>query len=402
MSTQAAPRTIGVALISVGWMGRLHTRAYKAVTERYPELGLRARLVIAADTCEASAREAVDLLGYESWTLDYNEVLSHPDVDVVSICAPNFLHKEMALAAARAGKPFWIEKPMGRGAAESAAIALAAQDAGIVTGVGFNYRHAPAVEHARALIRRGEIGRVTNVRCWLLADYSADPSGARTWRFEKERAGTGVLGDLVSHGFDLAQYLAGEITEVTALTQTIIAERPEPVAGAASHFSRGQCTGGECKPVENEDYVGVLARFASGAVGTFESSRVAVGPRAEYVIEVYGTQGSVRWNFQRLNELEVCLGLGGENHGYTTVMASPGHGDFARFQPGGGTTMGFDDLKTIEARLFLESVSSGQQLAPSVVDGWSAACVADAAEQSAADGAWHKVTAISGTPTYGA
>jgi predicted dehydrogenase len=399
VSTQAAPRTIGVGLISVGWMGRLHTRAYKSVAERYPELGLRARLVIAADTVEASAREAAELLGYESWTLDYNEVLNHPDVDVVSICAPNFLHKKMALAAAKAGKPFWIEKPMGRGATESGEIARAAQDAGIVTGVGFNYRHAPAVEHARELIRGGRLGRITNVRCWLLADYSSDPSGARTWRFEKERAGSGVLGDLVSHGFDLAQYLAGEITDVTALTQTIITARPEPVAGAASHFSQG---GGELKPVENEDYVGVLARFASGAVGTFESSRVAVGPRAEYVIEVYGTAGSVRWNFQRLNELEVCLGLGGENHGYTTVMASPGHGEFARFQPGGGVSMGFDDLKTIEARLFLESVASGQQLAPSAADGWSAACVADAAEQSAADGVWHKVGAISGPTTFGA
>src|ERR1019366_67704 len=235
----------------------------KAVAERYPELGLRARLVIAADTVESSARQAAEVLGYESWTLDYREVLNHPDVDVVSICAPNFLHKEMALAAAEAGKPFWIEKPMGRGAVESPQIARAAQRAGIVTGVGFNYRQAPAVQHARALIRGGRLGRITNVRCWLLADYSADPSGARTWRFEKDRAGTGVLGDLVSHGFDLAQFLAGEITDVTALTQTITPARPKPGGGAASHFSQGAV--GELKPVENEDYVGVLARFASGA-----------------------------------------------------------------------------------------------------------------------------------------
>jgi predicted dehydrogenase len=283
---------------------------------------------------------------------------------------------------------------MGRGARESGQIARAAQDAGIVTGVGFNYRHAPAVQHARALIRGGRLGRVTNVRCWLLADYSADPSGALTWRFEKERAGSGVLGDLASHGFDLAQYLAGEITDVTALTQTIIPERPEPAGAAASHFSHS--AGGELKPVENEDYVGVLARFASGAVGTFESSRVAVGPRAEYVIEVYCTGGSIRWNFQRLNELEVCLGRNDENHGYTTVMAGPEHGEFARFQPGAGTSMGFDDLKTLEAGLFLESVASGKQLAPSAADGWSAACLADAAEQSAADGAWHKVGSVSG------
>jgi predicted dehydrogenase len=400
MSTEGMIREIGVGLISVGWMGRLHTRSYKAVAEHYPELGLKARLVIAADTVEASAREAAELLGYESWTLDYHDVLTHPDVDVVSICAPNFLHKEMAVAAAKAGKPFWIEKPMGRGVEESREIARAAAAAGIVTGVGFNYRHAPAVQHARALIRNGTLGRITNVRCWLLADYSSDPAGALTWRFERDRAGSGVLGDLLTHGFDLAQFLAGRITDVTALTRTLISERPKPVGGAASHFSKG--VGGELKLVENEDYAGVLARFASGAVGTFESSRVAVGPRAEYVMEIYGTTGSVRWNFQRLNELEVCLGLGGSNHGYTTVMTGPGHGEFSRFQPGAGTSMGFDDLKTIEARLFLESVASGEQIAPSVADGWSAASVAGAAEESAADGAWHKVGAISGTTTYDA
>jgi hypothetical protein len=152
MSTGATHREIGVGLISVGWMGRLHTRAYKAVAEHYPELGLRARLVIAADTVEASARQAAEVLGYQSWTLDYHDVLTHPDVDVVSICAPNFLHKQMALAAVKAGKPFWIEKPMGRGAAESGEIARAAQDAGLVTSVGFNYRQAPAVQHARELI----------------------------------------------------------------------------------------------------------------------------------------------------------------------------------------------------------------------------------------------------------
>lgn len=392
----AEPRTIGVGLISVGWMGRLHTRAYKAVAEHYPELGLRARLIIAADAVEASAREAVDVHGYERWTLDYREVLGDPEVDVVSICAPNFLHKEMAVAAAQAGKPFWIEKPMGRGAAESGEIARAAQDAGIVTAVGFNYRQAPAVQHARALIRAGRLGRITNVRCWLLADYSSDPQGALTWRFEKGRAGSGVLGDLVSHGVDLAQFMVGDIREVTALTQTVIAERPRPTGAAASHFSRAA---GPPGPVENEDYAGVLARFGSGAVGTFESSRVAVGPRAEYVIEVYGTQGSVRWNFQQLNELEVCLGLTGDNHGYTTVLAAPGHGDFARFQPGAGTSMGFDDLKTIEARLFLESVATGRQLSPSVADGWSAASVVAAAELSAADGAWHRVEPVSGSRT---
>ena len=137
-------------------------------------------------------------------------------------------------------------------------------------------------------------------------------------------------------------------------------------------------------------------------MGTFESSRVAFGPRAEQVIEVHGTGGSVRWNFQRINELEVCLGRNDENHGYTTVMAGPEHGEFARFQPVAGTSMGFDDLKTIEAGLFFESVARDKQLALSAADGWPAACLADKAEQSAAERSWHKVRSVSETMTYDA
>ncbi|GAA4676752.1 Gfo/Idh/MocA family protein [Frondihabitans cladoniiphilus] len=401
----AAPRTLGVGLISVGWMGRLHTRAYKGIAERYPELNVRTRLVVAADPVPASQAEAVNLLGYERAVADYHEVLADPEVDVVSICAPNFLHKEMALAAAAAGKPFWIEKPMGRSAAESAEIAAAVAAAELVTAVGFNYRHAPAVEKARDLIRSGALGRVTNVRGAFFADYSSDPAGALTWRFIRERAGSGVLGDLLSHGLDLAQYLVGRIGSATSLTETFITERAKPSGAAASHFSRAE---GTPEPVENEDYAALLIRFDNGAVGTFESSRISIGPRADYSIEVYGTKGSLRWNFQRMNELEVCLGTdggaagatGAAAYGYTTMLTSPGHGDFGRFQPGGGTGMGFDDLKTIEAAQFLSSVLTGEQLAPSVADGWAAAEIVAAAEASADDRAWHDVKVVTGPLTY--
>lgn len=385
MATMSRSQTIGVGLISVGWMGRLHTRSYKAIPERYPELGVTPRLVIAADAVAEAAQQAVDQLGYERGTIDYREVLADPKVDVVSICAPNFLHKEFALAAVEAGKPFWIEKPMGRNVAESAEIAQAASSAGVVTAVGFNYRNAPAIAHARQLIASGELGRITNVRTSFLADYSSDPEGALTWRFERDRAGSGVLGDLLSHGFDLATYLVGAIDEVSATTGTYITERSKPTSANASHFSKS--VGGEMLPVENEDVALVIAKFASGAIGTFESSRIAIGPRAEYVVEVYGTEGSLRWDFQRMNELQVSL-RSSVSYGYTDVYMSPGHGEFARFQPGGGTSMGFDDLKVIEAALFIESVVTGEQKAPSVQDGLAAARVADAAERSAESRTW--------------
>jgi len=201
------PREIGVGLISVGWMGKLHTRAYQALPSVYPDLGIKPRLVIAADTAEDRAIYAKEVLGYENFTVDYHDVLNHPDVDVVSICAPNFLHREMGIAAAKAGKAFWIEKPVGRGASETTEVEQAAIQAGVVTTIGFNYRHPPAVEHMRELIARGDLGRITNVRGVFFADYSAEPNGALSWRFIRELAGSGVLGDLMGHLADLIQYL---------------------------------------------------------------------------------------------------------------------------------------------------------------------------------------------------
>lgn len=391
----STPDRVGVGLVSLGWMGRLHSRAYRAVAEHYPELPVRVELVSAADTDADARRSAETVLGYRRTTGDYREVVADPEVDVVSICAPNFLHHEVALAAAAAGKPFWIEKPMGRSAAESSEIARAAAGAGVVTSVGFNYRHAPAVARARELVRSGALGTVTNVRVSLLADYSADPLGALTWRFRRERAGSGVLGDLLSHGADLAQFVVGRVESVTGLTETFIRERPLPGSGSAGHFSKG-AEGGETGEVENEDYAAVLGRFDSGAVVVLESSRVAIGPRAEYALEVYGTKGSLRWDFQRLNELQVA----DDTSGYRTVMAQPGFGDFARFQPGAGTSMGFDDLKTIEAQLFLRSVLEGRQLAPSAADAWSAAEIVEAAVRSDRARSWEAVGRVEGPTTY--
>lgn len=392
-------KTLGVGVISLGWMGRLHTRSYKALAERFPELGVNIRLVSCADLVEDNQKWATEVLGFEKATADYREVINDPAVDVVSICSPNYLHHEIALAAAQAGKPFWIEKPMGVSAQQSKQIAQAACDAGLVTAVGFNYRHTPAIQYARELIKGGKLGSITNVRCWLIADYASSPNGPLTWRYERERAGAGVVGDLMSHGADLVQYLCGRIDSVCALTGTFIPERPIPLGVGIGHSNveLSDKTGA----VENEDYVAMLVRLENGTVGTMESSRVSVGPRAEYIIEVYGTNGSIRWNFEHLNDLEICLGQdNGANQGYTRAMASPHFKYFDRFQPGAGTSMGFDDMKCVEAKLFIESVLTGTQLAPSAADGWCAAEVDEATVASAQDGQWHKVAPVSGATTF--
>ncbi|PRI11125.1 Gfo/Idh/MocA family protein [Leucobacter massiliensis] len=392
--------TIGVGLISVGWMGQLHSRAYANLRYAYPELRLRPRLVHAADPVAARAQEAVEVLGYERASADYREVLADPEVDVVSICSPNFLHAEIGIAAARAGKHFWIEKPAGRGEEETRAVAEAAAEAGVVTSIGFNYRHAPAVEQLRELVATGALGRITNVRGRMFADYSADPRGARSWRFVREHAGNGVLGDLMGHLVDLVHYTLGPIAEVTALTSTVYAERPEAQAGAGSHFALVE--GGRMEPVENEDYAAMLVRLggdavAAGAVGTLEASRVAVGPRASYGIEVYGTEGSALWDFERLNELQLSGGLGAEHQGYARVMAHAGMGDFARFQPGAGTSMGYDDLKVIEAQKFVRAVLGRAARPSNINDALSAAQVTSAAERSAEARSWQACAPVSGT-----
>lgn len=386
---------IGVGLISVGWMGRLHSRAYLAARQFFPELPKHAELVIAADPDESGRAHAETALGYGETTTDYRELLAHPEVDVVSICAPNFLHHEIALATAAAGKDFWIEKPMGRSARESREIAEAAAAAGLITAVGFNYRHVPAIAEARRLVRSGALGRITNVQMRLLTDYASDPGQVFTWRYEQARAGSGVLGDILSHGFDLAQYVVGRIASVNAVTETFIAERPLPAGASSNSFEKGAASD-VMREVENEDYAAMLARFDGGAVGFFETTRVAVGPHAEYILEVYGTEGSLRWNFERMNQLE----LADDPRGYRTIMADASFGEFRRFQPNAGPGIGFNDLKTIEAALFLRSVVERRQLAPSTADGWAASELVDASLRSAESGAWVELPEISGETTY--
>lgn len=387
-------KIIGVGLISVGWMGKLHARAYSSVPYVYPELGITARLVIAADTEQSRVDFATSVLGFERGTADYREVLNDPEVDVVSICAPNFLHAEMAVAAAEAGKHFWIEKPAGRSLAETAEIQAAVERSGVKTSIGFNYRHAPAIEHVRQLVLDGRLGVITNVRASFLAGYAAEPNSALSWRFERQLAGSGVLADLFSHAVDLCQYTLGAISEITASTSIMFETRPKQPLGKGTHFD--VIEGGDMGTVENEDYAAALVHFAGHgsarkAVGSIEASRVAVGPECGYRLEIYGTEGSIKWDFERMNELQVALGRVNEEQGYTTVIASPKHGDYSRFQPGPGNAMGFDDLKTIEAKKFLTAVAGGTELNSNIHDAVSVAAVIEAAEQSASSRAWQSV-----------
>ncbi|MDI9829929.1 Gfo/Idh/MocA family oxidoreductase [Streptomyces sp. KAU_LT] len=381
--------TLGVAVVGFGWMGRVHTQAYARLAHHYPDLPLRPELVSVAEEVPGRAEEAAARFGFASATRDWREVAADPRVRAVSVTAPNFLHREIGVAMAEAGKHLWIEKPVGLTAGDARAVADAAARAGVRSAVGFNYRNAPAVETARDLIASGDLGTVTHVRIRLFSDYAAHPQGALTWRYERERGGSGVLGDLASHGVDLARFLLGDIAALTADTAIFVPERARPTSATAGHT----LATGELGPVENEDYVSCLLRFASGARGVLEACRVSVGEQNNYGFEVHGTRGTVSWDFRRMGELRVGRGTAYQDQPVATVHVGPGDGEFGAFQPGAANAMGYDDLKVVEAYRFLRSIAEGTAYGATLEDAVRSAAVLDAMVRSAADGTWVDVAA---------
>lgn len=368
-------------------MGEVHSTSYARVPLHFPECDGRARLVVAADALPERA-DLARRLGYEHWTTDWREVLTNPEVEAVSITAPNFLHREMALATVAAGKHFWGEKPLGRFPAETLEVAAAADAAGLATMVGLNYRHAPAVQHAKALLDRGAIGTVNHFRVQFLASYSASPRAALSWRFRRDLAGLGALGDLGSHAIDLAQHLLGSIVRVWATSSILIPRRPLVEPGG-THFAIA-AEDADLGEVENEDWAVAVVELATGTRGTIEVSRAIVGAEARYLFEVNGSAGAIRWSFERMNELELHTPTPLGDAGWTTVVMGAEHPDFARFQPGAGIGMGYDDLKVIEAATFLQSIADGVRREPGVREMAATARVLDAIVRSCESGSWEQ------------
>ncbi len=388
--TTTTRRPLGVAVAGFGWMGRVHAEAYTRVLHHFPQLPLAPELVAVADDVPGRADEAAAQFGFTTAIRDWRELAADPRVAAVSIAAPNFLHREIGVALARAGKHIWIEKPVGLTADDARAVADAVKAAGVHGAVGFNYRNAPAVAAAREMIAAGELGEVTHVRFRLFSDYAAHPEGALSWRFERELGGSGVLGDLAAHGVDLARYLLGEIDSLVADTAIFLAERARPTGATAGHT---RASGGELGPVENEDYVSSLLRFASGARGVLEASRVSVGEQNNYGFEVHGTKGAVFWDFRRMNELGVSTGTAYQDQAVSTVFVGPTHGFYAAFQPGAATAMGYDDLKVIEAYQFLRSIAEGTAHGTTLDDAVRSAEALDAMARSVETGGWVAVGA---------
>lgn len=382
-------RNIGIGVIGFGWMGQVHTRAWQRIIHHYPDLdGLPARLVCVGDTVPGRAAEAASQFGFERSSDDWRAIVSDPEVDVISVTTPNFLHREMGIAVAASGKHLWIEKPVGVDSSETYDIAQAVAKSGVMSAAGFNYRVAPAVVKTKSLIEADAIGRVTNVYSNWSSDYSAHPLGALSWRFARKLAGSGVLLDLMSHEIDMLRYIVGDIDAAIGQVATFIPLRPQATAGA-SHYSLGDTA--NMAPVENEDWASALLRFDNGARGLIETSRVSVGDQNNYGFVVHGTQGFIQWNFRRMSELVISTGENYENQGAMTIYVGPGDGDYGRFQPGAGISMGYDDLKVIEAANLLKSITSGVQQGASIKDALATARVLDAVERSADGQGWQQI-----------
>jgi predicted dehydrogenase len=383
--------TLKVGIIGAGWMGHVHARAYQRVAQHWPELAVRPELVAVADSSAPAAAtfaRAHDVTTHADW----RELLADPDVAAVSVTAPNFLHREIGVAVAEAGKHLWIEKPVGLTAADAIAVRDAVRSSGVVDCVGFNYRHVPAVARARRVVESGEIGVPTHARVQLLTDYAAHPGSPLSWRYTVESGGHGVLGDLASHGVDLLRFVVGDVASVMAQTAIHIPERP--VAEAQGHYAvldvdDPSLTFGE---VENEDYVVAILKMASGSTGGLlavcEANRAAVGEQNNYALEVHGTRGLVRWDFRRPGELQVSAGDQYAGQPTSTVFSEPGDGEYAAFQPGAGIAMGYDDTKVVEAHNFIRAISGEAAELATLDDAVASANVLDAMVASHETGEW--------------
>ncbi len=386
--------TLGIGVIGMGWMGQVHARSYSLARQRFPDSDVAARLVICSDSVAARAESARELLGFESATTRWQDVVAQPDVDIVNIATPNNLHLEIVEAAAAAGKHIFCEKPVGRKPEETAQIERLAREAGVLSFVGFNYRWAPLALHAKQLIDAGDLGELTHYRGRFFSMYGSDPLGLLSWRFDRRIAGYGALGDIMAHVSDMALYLCGGIRRLVSNSHTFIPERPLPIPGKGTHYSRGAPEDPH-GAVSNEDYVGALVEFANGARGTLEASRAIFGPKNQMAFEVNGTKGALSWDFERMNELQLYLpGEDGRHDGFMRVVGGDRYPFHGNFNPGEGSGIGYEDMKVIEAHQFLKAVAAGRQAKPGLAEALAAADAHAAMIRSWESGGWEEVNSL--------
>ncbi len=368
-------RRLGVGLIGTGFMGKAHALGF-TIAARVFDLPFELDLVSVADVTAESAEVARARLGFRKATADWRNLLTDPDIDIIDITTPNLLHKEMALAAIAHGKHVYCEKPLAPTVADCAEMVAAAEKAGLVTQVGFNYLKNPLIFLAKDIIDSGEIGEIRSFRGIHAEDFMADATIPWAWRFDP-RSGGGALADIGSHIIACMRHLVGPIKSVLAETVIHIPERP---------VSRGAT---ETRAVEVDDITRAFVRFENGASGSFEASWIATGRKMQHDFEIYGSKGSIVFTQERLNEIKVYYaGDDIRSRGFRTIWAGPEHPPYGAFCVAPGHQIGFNDLKAIEVHEFLEAIAKGGKPSTDFREGCEVQKVLSATYRSARTNEW--------------
>ena len=370
-------KEIGIGVIGTGFMGKAHSIAYSASASVFGT-GLRPRLEIVCDLSPERASQRATDLGFNRYSSDWREVVNDPAVDLISVCTPNDTHAEISIAALAAGKHVWCEKPMSTTLADSQLMTDAAAASSGQTIIGYNYTKNPAVTHARQLIESGAIGRVAAFFCRYDVDNEADGQRPWSWRMSRDRSGTGANGDVLSHVISVAHYLTGStIKRVVGDIAIVHPERDDPD------------NPGQQKTVDNDDMVAALVQFESGVHGHIGASRATWGYKCGLRWEVHGTEGTIIFEQERLNELKLFTRQNDPaTDGFRTILTGPHHPPYAAFLPNGGHSLGYMDVKICELQELLTSIESGEAVWPSFSDGLVIEKVMDAVDRSSLTGQW--------------
>jgi predicted dehydrogenase len=379
--------TIGVGLVGYKFMGKSHSNAYRQVASFFPDLPLVPVMKALCGRDAAAVGAAAKQFGWEGIETDWQKLVARPDIGLVDVSTPGDSHAAIAIAAAKNGKHIFCEKPLANTLPEARAMLKAARENNVVGMVNFNYRRVPAVQLAKSLIDSGRLGKIYHWRAVYLQDWIMDPNFPLVWRLQKDQAGSGTLGDLGAHIIDLARMLVGDISEVSGLTETFIKRRPI-LSGTTGGL--GAAGGPEMGDVTVDDAALFLARFTSGAIGTFEVTRFAKGRANSNVFEINGSKGSLRFNLERMNELEVLL----EDDmpdvaGFRNVLVTNGgaHKYMSAWWPA-GHIIGWEHTFTHGVYDLLNGIVAGTSPDPTFVDGLRCQAVLDAVEQSAGSKQW--------------
>jgi len=377
-------KTVNVAIIGVGFMGKAHSNAWRQSTKFFHP-GVKPVLKLACDPDNNCAHDFADNWGWEECETDWRKVVERPDIDVIDIVTPTFLHQEIAMAAAKNGKHIFCEKPIALSYKAAKEMFEAAEKAGVVHYLNHNYRRTPAVAFARQLIEQGRIGQIYHWRGTYLQDWIMDPNFTLTWHLQKKFAGAGPHFDLNSHSVDLARFLVGDVEAVTALMKTFVTERPLPGKDSGT-FKAGSASAGRGQ-VTVDDAAFMLAEFENGALGAFEASRFAGGRKNYNYFEIYGSKGSLAFNFERMNELQFLdLDNPADEQGFRTILVTNSTHPYESAWWPPGHSIGYEHAFVHAVVDFLNAIDNGTKITPNFYDGMKAMQILEAAIKSSATG----------------